>query len=312
MSGSGETMCPLDRTWGMISRGTIIAALVVIELAIVGESVAVVRGGPSTSFPERRTFARVASGPQLVEGGPHQVFQAGAHPALTVDIGYADLTILTGKTAQIDVSASASAEYGMFRSTAPITAREDRGMIRIATTGRRRWSMGDDRMVTVLVPPQTQVTVVTAGDIKADGLRAEASFTSTGRGTVTIEDYNAPVLHVESSDGRIVLHRIVAARVDVSSSNSRVEGTALQVRDGSVESEGRITLGFAAGADTLVAAKTSNGRISVSGFSSASSAASERKSSEEDSASQAVRVGAGNGRLDVHSRDGNINLAQEG
>jgi len=298
----------------MISRGTLIAALLVIELAISREAVVAVNGGQPAPSSAQRTDAGTASGRQLVEGGPHQIFDAGTHPALTVDIGYADLTIATGKASQIEVSASPTTTHGFFRSTAPITARVDGETIRIATTGGRRWSTGDDRMVTVLVPPETQVTVVNAGDIRANGLRAESSFKSIGLGSVTVEDYDAPGL-VAASNGRISLYRVVAGRLDATSRNGRVDGTALQVRDGSVESSGRVTLGFATGADTLVTAETNNGKIRFAGFTSPASVATGHKSSEDgddDSTSQTVRVGAGSGHLDVHSSDGNINLAQEG
>jgi len=217
----------------MIPRGTIIAALLVVELAISGEAVVALHGGQSAPSSAQRADGG-ASGLRLAEGGPHQIFDAGAHPVLTVDIGNADLTILASKVSQMDVSVSASTAYGILRATAPITARKDGETIRIATT-RDRWSMGDDRMVTVLVPPETQVTVVNAGDIKANGLRADGSFNSIGNGSVTVGDYDAPALHVAASNGHIFLHQIVASSLDATSSNGRVEGTGLQVRDGSVD-----------------------------------------------------------------------------
>ncbi len=286
----------------MSLRGTIIAALVVIELAIVGESVAALHGGQPAPWSAQLTGARAESGPQFVKDGPHQRFAAGPHPALTVDIGYADLTILTRETSQIEVGVRASTAFGILREKAPIAARADGETIRIETSDKHAWSTGDDRMVTVLVPPGTKVTVVNAGNIRANGLRAEASFNSTGNGSVTVEDYDAPALHVASSSGRISLHRFVAARLDATSSKGRVEGTGLQVRDGSVDADGRVALGFAAGADTLVTAEASNGRVSALGFAAAS---------EDVSSSRSVRVGTGHGHFDVHSSDGNITLSQE-
>jgi hypothetical protein len=291
----------------------LIAGLIVVELAIIGEAVVAVRGGEAATPYAQQGDARTASGSRLIEGGPHKVFAAGAQPRLTIDIGYADLTILTSKAPQIDVSLSASPVSGLFQATAPITATEDGETIRIATTRAHGWSTGDDRMVTVLVPPETQVTVVNGGDIKVDGLRAQASIHSVGNGSVSVEDYDAPALHVVTSDGPIILHQIVAARIDVASRNDTVEGTALQVRDGTVESDGRVMLGFATGADTLVSAQASDGKISLSGFADAQSLSSGGKSSEDGGlSSRTVRVGAGSGHLDVHSSDGDIDLAQEG
>jgi hypothetical protein len=299
----------------MITRSQVVAGLLAIEIAVVGAAVVAIRGSdPASSSTEtvHVPVPRIASGSHLVEGGPARTFDAGDHPALSVDVGYADLTILPNKAPQIDVSVSASSAFGMLRATDPIGASEDAGTIRIATNGQGGWSAGDDRMVTVLVPPETKVTVVSAGDIKASGLRAEASLNSVGRGSVTVEDFDAPALHVAANE-RILLQQVVAPRLDVTSDDGHVIGSELQVRDGSVESDGRVTLGFAAGSDTLVTAEASDGKIGVTGFAGVPTLPTVRKSDgdDNDSSSQTVRVGAGEGHLDVHSSDGNITLAQE-
>jgi hypothetical protein len=266
-------------------------------------------------WPGWHPAARIASGSHPVEGGPHEIFETSTRPVLTVDIGYADLTIITRKTSQIDVAVRQSTDFGLMRSTAPITARKDGETVHITTARPVGWSVGDDRMVTVIVPPETQVNVVSAGDIRANGLRGEASFSATGSGTVTVEDYDAPTLHVASWSGDISLHRIVATRIDATSREGNVEAGGLQVRDGSVESkDGGVTLGFAAGADALVTAWTRNGRIHVSGFGATDPATITRRSTDDDrdgDSSQTVRIGAANGRLDVHSRNGDVELIGE-
>lgn len=290
----------------MTVRGTIIAALFAVELSIIGETVVAIRGGP---YLARAGF--VAADPRLIEGGPHRTFAPVAHPAVTVDIGYADLTIRTRNSPAIEVSVAPSDDFGFMRATEPITATQDGDAIHVAAAGRRSWTMGDDRMVTLYVPPETQVTVVNAGDIVADGLRAEASLNSIGAGSVTVEDYAAGALRVASARGRIVLHEIAAAHLDATSDEGRVEGTALRVHDGNVESSSRVSLGFATGADTLVNAESGNGRVTVSGFSAAAVRAAQAGAGDAAS-SRAVRIGAGEGHLDVHSSDGNITLANEG
>jgi hypothetical protein len=295
----------------MLSRGQVIAALLAAEVAIVCLAVVSITSVHLPASFVTPTEARDAAGPRLVEDGPHRIFDGGAHPALTVDIGYADLTIVARAAAPIDVSVSSSTAFGVFRVKSPIEARSDGETIHISTSGDPGWSIGDDRMVTVIVPPETKVTVVKAGDIKASGLRAEASFSTAGRGSVTVDDYDAPSLHVESSDGRISLHQVVAAHLDANG-DGRVEGTGLQVRDGSVESNSRVSLGFASGADTLVTATTDDGRVRLAGFAAATEAASASTSRDDDASSQSVRLGAGTGHLDVHSSDGNISLSQEG
>jgi hypothetical protein len=240
----------------------------------------------------------------IAESGPHRVFDAGAHPTLTVDIGYADLTIRTNHAAQFDVSVRKSTDFGFFRATAPMTARADGDALQIGTTPEQHgWTMGDDRMVTVLVPPATRVVVLSAGDIEADGLRAETSIASVGMGDVTIDDYDAPTLHVKSN-GRIALQSVRADRLDAIASDGRVIATALRVRDGNVESkDGNVSLRFASDADTLVHADTDDGTIRVPGMTASSST--------DDASSRAVRVGSGQGHIDVHTESGDIMIERE-
>ncbi|MBD5634627.1 MAG: hypothetical protein IAI49_09130, partial [Candidatus Eremiobacteraeota bacterium] len=95
----------------MMSRGTVVAALIAMELAVVGEGVVAVRAGLPTSSV-RAADMRVVSGTRLAEDGAHQIFDAATSPALTVDIGYADLTIVASASSQIDVSLSGSSAFG--------------------------------------------------------------------------------------------------------------------------------------------------------------------------------------------------------
>ncbi len=295
----------------MISRGTILAAILVAELAIVGTAIEAVRGdqiGPSFAPP---AFAQLTHGSHLIEGGPHQIFDVGPHPSLSVDIGYADLTILSGKATQIDVSVSPSRDYGLFRSKAPITALADGQTVRIGKGSEHGFSTGDNRMVTIVVPEGTKVTVHHAGDIRANGLRAEASFTSLGNGFIRIEDYDGPILRLSATRGPVIMHEVAAERLDASARNDRVEGTALRVHDGSIESGDRVTLGFTSGTNTVVNADTDDGKITATGFDAGASVAGTRKNDDDDSSTQTVRVGTGNGSLDVHTSDGSIHLVQE-
>ena len=239
----------------MNARATIIAALLVVELAIVGEVIATVRPSHPSGSTGGSTNANAAYGSSLVEDGPHRIFEVGAHPALFVNIGYADLTIVVRHTATIDAGLRSSADYGLFRSQAAITAREDGATIHVVSNDRARLSSGDDRMVTIVVPPSIQITVLSAGDVKAAGLRAETSIRSTGTGSVTREDYRANSLHVSTANGNIVLDRISSGRFDISSRHGVIDATALRIRDGRIETRDRISLRFASGTNTLVSAR---------------------------------------------------------
>jgi DUF4097 and DUF4098 domain-containing protein YvlB len=218
-------------------------------------------------------------------------------------------------------------------SSGPIAVTDAGGTVRIMARDRDNdpSMYVDDRNVHVTVPPATRVTVERAGDITASGLRAAASFDSPNggivisdfRGALTatsddghveVSDADCPTLHASSANGRVVLHRVSAQRLEASSSNGRIEATALAVRDGSVSSSnGRVSLGFAPGADTTVTAAASNGAIRVRGLAAVvtNAPAAASGDDDEDSAAQTVRVGAGDGRLDVHASNGSIDLRGE-
>jgi DUF4097 and DUF4098 domain-containing protein YvlB len=249
---------------------------------------------------------------------------------VTIDIGHADLTIETRPGVQVAVAVVPGSE---FNSSGPISASDEGGTIRILAANRNGAASMymDERNVHVTVPPQTRVIVEQAGDITASGLRADASFDSpnggitisdfrgelsanSSNGHVEVSDADCPTLRASSEDGRVVLHRVTAGRLEVSSSNGRVEATELAVRDGNVSSSnGRVSLLFAPAADTTVTASAANGDITIHGLaaSGAATGVAGGDDDDDDSAARTVRVGAGEGKLDVHASNGSIDLRGE-
>lgn len=305
-AGRNETRRARHGTSSMNSRGTIVVALLAVELAVVGEIAIALRGGFPDPFSPPRGIAQAATEPKLIEDGPHRLFEAGSHPALTVDIGLADLTIVTTASPHIDVSLRSSRDFIPFGSHAVITARASGDAVTIAAGGGHRSSMGDDRMVTVVVPPDTQITVLDAGDIVATGLRGAASLRSVGSGSITLEDYDAPQLQVSARRGEITLRRVVASRLDAETAGG-VDATALTVRDGRIESGDDVKLGFAAASDASVTALAKDGDVDVSGLPDATGS-----SSDEPPSSKTIRIGAGTGHFAVRASGGDITLAQDG
>ncbi len=281
-----------------------------LEAAILVGMVGAIRGTPA---PNWHGFSHTPA--EATQTDPAWSFAAGAAPAVEVDIGHADLTIETRPGSRIEVSVAPGMEIS---SSGPIAAREDGGKVRItaANSGAAKQFYVDERNVHVTVPPATHVVVLRAGDISASGLRAAASFVSD-HGFIEISDADCSTLHVESANGRVVLTNVIAAQIDASSTNGRVEGRALQLRDGSVSSaNGRVSLQFAGGTDTTVNAEAGNGKVRVSGFAAAAAVPVQRADDEQNGgdtwSARTVRIGAGEGRLDVHASNGNIDLTQEG
>jgi hypothetical protein len=300
----------------VIQRGTLIAVLIGVEVALVAMMAQAISPGSQASSHDAAMHD--FHGP-AAHGAADYSFATGTHPEITVDIGYADLTVYRHNEAGIAVDVTASGWHGFGSAPPEISAKQNGDSIHVVAADSPGWSWGDDRMVTIAVPSGARLNVVNAGNIKATGLRERASFKSVGNGTIVIEDFNGPALDVATSNGRVTMHNIIASQLDAESSNGRVEGTALQVRDGRIDSSnGRVTLGFLPGTNTTVTAATSNGHINVSGFDA--TPAKVVKHSDEDgddddddsSTARTVRVGNGSGRLDVHTSNGSIYLSQEG
>jgi hypothetical protein len=283
------------------TRALIVAAIVAIEGGIVFMGVMAVRGDGYASVTPVQTalVAPAPPGPALIEDGPARTFPAGLAPKLAIDIGYADLTIRTGDAGRISVALSSDRGMGPFRSHAPIAASLDDGTVRVVKTGSN--GFGDDRMLTVTVPPQTAVTVTHAGDIEATGLHGATVLQAVGMGHIEVTDADLPSLRVATNNGRVKLERVDARTIDVAADGGRVEGTALTLREGRIaSSDGRIALGLAANSDTTVSADTDDGRVQI-GDAPASN----------DADAGTLRVGAGTGRLSVHTDSGNVIVRQE-
>lgn len=314
----------------MVPRATLIAVLIGVEVALVVAMAGAVRGNSAANW-----FGFFHDTGSASAAAPSWTFPAGAGPAVSIDIGLADLTIETRPDArQIAVAVVPGAQFG---PSGTISARDDGGTIRITAPDTSGWHFfqEDDRNVHVIVPPQTRIQVISAGDIVAGGLRSGASFESYGvvkvsdfrgdlsatssNGHIEISDADCSSLHVSSSNGRVTLRRVSAQQIVATSSNGRIEATALDVRNGSVSSSnGRVSLGFAPDADTTVTAEANNGNVRVSGLAAGVSAATTAGDDEDDddddnagSSAKTVRIGGGGGQLDVHASNGNIDLMRE-
>jgi hypothetical protein len=315
----------------MLPRTTLIAVLIGVEMALVFGMVVALGGGPHGRFGRFGTPAGAAS----IQ--PPSTFTARSRPALAIDVGMADVVIDAVEGSRIAVSVSDSHRH--VGSSAPIGARDDNGTIRVTANETDAWSfLGDSRTVHITAPPQTAVEIVHAGNIAVNGLRGDATINSsasfhpgdgivvrdfrgaltatTSNGNLDVIDADCTELHVSSSNGRVTLTRVKAQHIDATSSNGRVNGTGLRLRDGRVaSSNGRVSLGFAPGADTTVTAASSNGRVNTSGLPAAAGTQNSNAAVDEDGdpmPAKAFRVGAGGGRLDVHSSNGSIDLTQEG
>ena len=341
MFRSGETRRRLSRTWGMVPRSRLIAVLIGVEIVLVlamidalrGGSLHVFTGGPLADLmPAAPHFGGNAAGTEAARGQRRFTFATSANPDVTVDAGDTDVTIVAQPENRVDDAVHHEVAGIAGGSTSPVIARADGDRIHISGGHGLRWLVFgyEHSSVQIGVPAGARVTVAHAGSITASGLRNAASFTADN-GTIRVSDFQgaltasssngrievasatSPTLHVESSNGRIVLRDVIATHVDLSSSNGRIDGTGLRFHDGSVSGQnGRVALSFVHGTDATIVAESSNGHVNVAGASVQGGIASNDRDDDDKDSSTTVRIGAGTGRLDVHSSNGSIDLTQEG
>jgi Putative adhesin len=321
----------------MVPRATLIAVLIGVEVALLVAMVNAVQGRGMSWIPVAMT------GPDTVAGAPAgrrpraYQFPAGAHPAVIVDAAGVDVVVETQAIPRINVTMHEERSGPFTGTPQEISAREEGGIVHVTSDDVQQTHVFGREQLTlqIVAPANTRITVTDAGDITLAGFRAATSLdsrdgaidvrdfrgdltASNSDGRIDVTDADCSTLEVSASNGRLVLTHVNAAQIDASSSNGRVIGTAVQLRDGRVSSSnGRVSLGFATGTDTTVTAATSNGRINVSGFSvapaSVKSGGNDSDSDDDDApAAKTIRVGAGSGRLDVHTSNGSIDLSQEG
>lgn len=322
----------------MVPRATLIAVLIGVEVAILVAMVNAVQGRGISWYPAAMTAPDTVAGPQAGHRQRTYQFPAGAHPAVVVNAAGVDVVVETAAVPQIRVVMHEERTGPFFGKPQEISANDEGGTIHVTSDDVQQTHVFGHEQLTLQIsaPPNTRISVTDAGDITLTGFRAATSLdsrdgaievrdfrgdlsASSSDGHINVSDADCPTLQVSASNGRLVLTHVSAARIDASSSNGKIVGTALQLRDGRLSSSnGRVSLGFAAGTDSTVTAATSNGHINVNGFVAAPAAfvkpgGTDSSSDDDDTPSaKTVRVGAGSGRLDVHTSNGSIDLSQEG
>jgi hypothetical protein len=308
----------------MISRSTLIGALVVAELGIVGLAAKAVAGDHmslghhSGGFGAHRgfDFARAADAPVRFD----KTFATGAAPHVVVDVH--DVDVVIEGAAQPAVRAVETLHVAGYVSgtIAPIAAQPSPDGVRITAGGEGAHVMIGDltRLLRVTVPQGAQVEILSAGRIETAGLRAKLIAhtpsgdihvrdhrgdldVSSSSGKIDLVDVQGTDIAANTHDGRLYLTRVGADRIDAHSNYGRIYAVDVRAVDGALSTHsGRISASFTANSDATVAASTRDGNVTVSGLPSTSSGSQART----------VTLGTGRGHFEVSTDDGAVNISQ--
>ena len=311
----------------MISRSTLIGALVVVELGIVGMAVRAIAGdsvrtGPA-SAPIAKGHHHFGFSPAVAMAGQlDKTLALGNAPHVVIDVQSIDVVIEGGPGPVVHAVESTSASGWVTGSPAPLAAETSPGGVRItAGEGGVNVIMGEyAHSLHVAVPEGARVEILSAGRIDVKGLRAKLTAhspdgsihvrdhrgdldVSSDSGRIELIDVQGADIAVNTHEGRLYFTRVGADKMNGHTNFGRIYAVDLRVKDGALNTHsGRISASFTGNSDATVKVSTGDGNVSVAGLPSTPAGTDNDKST--------VQLGAGQGRFEVSTDEGAVNISQ--
>ena len=313
-----ETPRAAGRTWGMISRSTLIGALVVVELVIVGAAARAIAGdGPASPVAATWNLPgdNVVSAPFFA-----RTFVTGTEPHVVIDIHDVPLMVEAANVPSVQISETRRSTGWVSGESSTVSAQQTADGVRVSTSGEdiRHAVIGSYwREIRVVVPAAARIEVASAAQTTTKGLRGKLVAripdgriyitdqrgdvdVSTGSGRITMTDVEANDIAAHTSDGRIYLTHVGAERIDASSGSGRIVGIDVRAVNGAFRTaDGRIQVSFTGNSDATVNAHTDDDNVDVSGLD---------KTSGDDS-NATVQLGSGRGHFELRTASGPIILS---
>jgi hypothetical protein len=305
----------------MISRSTLIGALVVVELGIVGMAAKAIAGdavGPPSAGGRHFSFCpSIAAHAQL-----DKTLAVGNTPHVVIDVHNVDVVIEAGPRPVVHAVESTSVSGWVTGTVAPITAETNPGGVRIASgDGGADVVIGElARSLRIAVPEGARVDILSAGRIDVTGLRAKLVAhspdgsihvrdhrgdldVSSDSGRIELIDVQGADIAANTHDGRLYFTRVGADKINGHTNSGRIYAVDLRVKDGALNTHsGRISASFTGNSDATVSVRTGDGAVSVAGLPS--------KPIGTDNDKSTVQLGAGQGRFEVSTDEGAVNISQ--
>jgi hypothetical protein len=307
----------------MISRMTLVGALVVVELGIVGMAAkAVGDPGPSGPFGFQPP---TALGPwtkgQTTSSDVDKSFFTGPVAHVHVDVAGVHVIVQAASTNSVHVVGRTHRGGWVTGDFPPISAVQTPDGVRItarADDGPHVTFGMLTREVQITVPAAALVEVVGAERIDASGLRAkfvahivegpiyvkdhrgDLDLSCSG-GRIVLVDVQGADIAANTRDGRLLFTRVGADRIDATTGSGRIAAVDLRAVDGAlITHDGRVSVSFTSNTDATVNVHTGDGHVNVAGL----------PATESEDRRSVVHVGTGRGHFEVSSGDGSITITQ--
>lgn len=308
----------------MISRSALVAALVVVELGIVGMAANALAGDSAGVHPRAYGFhPHVHFGLTSSVTAParfEKTLVAGDAPHVVIDVHNIDLVINVHE--QPLVHAAEGLHIAGYSSGAlpPIALDRTADGVRFtASQDDVHIVIGDvTRSMRIEVPEGARVDILSSGHVEATGLRTKLTAhtplgdlrirdhrgdldLSTGDGKIELVDVQAADIAADTHDGRLYLTRVSADRIDAHSNYGRIYAVDVRAKDGALSTHyGRVSASFTATSDAKFSVTSRNEHVTVAGV----------PSTETGRHARTFQLGAGTGTFEISTDDGAVNISQ--
>jgi Putative adhesin len=309
-----------------MSRASVIAALVAVEVTIVAVAIYAIgelrwngTGWSGQPFASRRDVNSQAR--------PLALPVAGTAPRVTIDDPESYVTVGVSSDGRVHVTDSTNLHGMRFgdNSIPQLHVTRSGDNISIVRPWHERFLVFGlvDERIEVEVPAGSRVEISRCQGAEVTGISGGVSVHSQD-GHVTLTDLQGAVdaqsddgyieasnvrgdsLTMHSSNGHLTLHDVAVRTLQARTNDGRVEVEHLsELANGNVASDdGSIDLQLAAGANLTLDASTGDGSVSVDG--------SSVDSGDSDAVQHTITVGNGAGALRVSTSDGSIHIITNG
>ena len=310
----------------MISRSTLVGALVVTELVILASAgQAIGGGGPAYapgSMPGTHTHFGIVFNDRrapAVTSTLDKVFAAGPTPHVVVDVSDVPITVETGNVPAVHVVGTVRKSGFRNAEDGAITAAQTADGVRVSADDTSDVRGTFDRTLRLTVPPGALIVIAGGGSVHASGLRAKlVAHVSdgdvrvsnqrgdvdvvTGSGEVELVDVQADAVIAHTGDGGVKLTSVGADHVDAHSDSGDIAASDIRAVNGALTTaDGSVGVMFAASSDANVNLHTADGSITGAG---------EGAETTDSMQTRSVRLGSARGSFTVSTGSGSITVSQ--
>jgi hypothetical protein len=311
----------------MISRSTLVGALVVTELVIVAAAARAVSGGGPAYAPGPMSGTHTHFGFVFRNPGGHAVtstvdrsFAAGLTPHVIVDVSDVPVTVQTAGLPVVHVLGTVRKSGFRDSEDGSITVAQTADGVRVTASDTSHVRGSFERTLRLTVPPGALVEIASGGAVEASGLRAKLIVhvdgairvsnhrgdldVTTASGDVNLVDVQAGAIGAHTEEGDVKLTSVGADHFDVHTESGKIAATDLRAVDGALTTaDGAIGVTFAAGSDANVHVHTDDGDITGAGPAPQTTASAETRT---------MRLGSARGSFTVSTDSGSITISSQG